>query len=105
MPPVGCTTVIWQCQARRAQKQLCLWADLSSRQKLVTELGGFLLSVWHLALAEAFGLLRGTASVVRHPLIAPVIPGPGDCVRRSHEGGAKPPLQAPGERPTRAVGA
>jgi hypothetical protein len=59
-----------RAEQRRTQKQLCLWTDLSSRQKLGAERGGLLLEGWHVALAEALVVLRRTDIGILHPVFA-----------------------------------
>src|SRR5262249_15422038 len=96
-----------QCLAEqgRAQKQLWLPAHQFSESERIAELVGFLLSVLQLALAEALVVCLCTAIVGRHPLFKHVLHGPGDLVGGGHQGlgGAKPSLEAPGERAQGAV--
>src|SRR5215831_16439320 len=72
----------------------------------VAELGGFLLQVLQLALAEPFVILGGTDVIVGDLIFEHVIDGTGYLMRRRHEclGWPKAPFQPSVEGPKRAVG-
>jgi hypothetical protein len=89
-----------------AQKQLSLRGNWFRERERIAELGGFLLQVLQLALAEAFVLLCSPNVVVWYPVCAHMIHGAGDRMRRGDTRlcGAKPPLQATVKCPTGTVG-
>src|SRR3989449_8531414 len=96
----------YKAEQSLAQKQLWRRGALLYRRQRVAELGGFLLQVLQLALAETFVILGGTDIMVGDLVFKHVIDGTGSLMRRRHErlGWPQSPFQPSVEGPKRAVG-